>query len=396
MMNSWKRFRSPRDIVWGRGSFSYLESIPGKRALIVTDKIMTKLGVTDRAKAYLRKGGIESQVFDNVEPEPSIGTIRKILEENRDFTPDIIVGVGGGSSIDASKAFRIFFEHPQLRFEDIRYLGAPPKTSIPPFRKTLHVAIASTSGTGSDVSHACIITDPLIPAKCPISNQELIPEIAIVDPDLADTMPSTVVADAGLDALTHAIESYVNTLSNDFSRGYSLQAITLIMKFLPSAFAEKDAVSREHVHYGATIAGIAFSNSSNGICHTISNKVGVAFKLSHGRANAIALPYTIKFNSSIVGDLFLTIARAVGYNGKERDGGVNYLVERIDKIRRHLSVPGSYREAGIPQDAYQSKVKKFAEEAYTFRPTLSNPRRPSIEELETLFTACYEGDYTRL
>ena len=242
----------------------------GREALIVTDKVMTKLGVTIRAKDSLQKGGLETKVFDDVEPEPSIATIMKMLKEHRDFNPDVIVGIGGGSCIDASKAFRIFFEHSHLTFEDVRYLESPPKLSIPPFKRTFHIAIASTSGTGSDVSQVCVLTDPRISTKCPIRSPELIPNLAIVDPDIADTMPSEVLADTGLDALTHAIESYVNIQANDFSRGLSLQAITLIMKHLPSAYAEHDPVAKEHMHYAATIAGMAFSNSANGICHTIA------------------------------------------------------------------------------------------------------------------------------
>ena len=395
-MDTWRIYRSPRDIIWGRGSFSYLENIPGKRVLIVTDKVMTKMGVTARAKGYLQKGGLETRVFDEVEPEPSINTVMKMLAENRDFGPDVIVGVGGGSPIDASKAFRIFFEHPELTFEDVRYLDSAPKASIPPFKKTLHVAIASTSGTGSDASYGAIITDPMIPAKCPILNSELIPNMAIVDPDLAETMPPEVLADTGLDALTHAIESYVSTRANDFSRSHSLQAITLIMRYLALAFAGNDPVAKEHMHYAATIAGIAFSNSANGICHTIADKVGVAFKQSHGRANAIALPYTIKYNSRVVGNLFRTIARAIGYNGEDQQGAVDYLIQRICELRSRLMVPGSYRETGILESSYNSKIEEFTAKSYTFPATVLNPRRPTIEELDLLFRACYQGDYSLL
>jgi alcohol dehydrogenase class IV len=395
-MDTLRVFRSPRDIVWGRGALSHLGNVRGKRALIVTDEVMTALGVTVKAKDSFRKGGLETKVFDDVEPEPSIDTIMRMLKEHRDFNPDVIAGIGGGSSIDASKAFRIFFEHPHLTFEDVRYLESPPKLSIPPFKRTFHIAIASTSGTGSDVSQVCVLTDPKISAKCPIRSPELIPNLAIVDPDIADTMPSELLADSGLDALTHAIESYVNIQANDFSRGLSLQAITLIMKHLPSAYAEHDPFAKEHMHYAATIAGMAFSNSSNGICHTIADKVGIPFKLSHGRANAIALPYAIKYNSRVVGDLFTTVARALGYPGKDPEGAVGDLIQRIAEVKRQLGVPCSYREAGISESAYYSKIKEFAVKAYTFVATLSNPRRPTMEELESLFTACYQGNFSLL
>jgi hypothetical protein len=394
-MNPFRAFRSPRDIVWGRGTFSHLGAVPGKRALIVTDGVMTKLGVTARAREHLQKGGLETRVFDSVEPEPSIDTVRKILEEHRVFSPDVIAGIGGGSSIDASKAFRIFYEHPQLTFEEIRYLDSPPKVSIPLFRKTFHVSVASTSGTGSDVSYISVLTDPKISAKCPIRSPELIPDLAIVDPDIADSMPPELRADTGLDALTHAIESYVSVQANDFSRGLSLQAILLILEHLLPAFAG-NPVAKEHMHYAATVAGVAFSNSANGICHTVADKVGMAFKLSHGRANAIALPYVIKFNSTAVGDLFRTVAGALGYHGKDSRDAVEDLIRRVSEVRRKLDVPGSYREAGISESAYYSKLKEFTVKASTFPATVLNPRKPTLEELESLFRACYEGDYSLL
>jgi alcohol dehydrogenase class IV len=392
-MNTMRVFRSPRESVWGRGAFSHLRSIPGKRALIVTDGMMTKLGVTARAKEDLQKGGLETMVFDEVEPEPSINTIGKMLDEYRDFNPDVIAGIGGGSSIDASKAFRIFYEHPYLTFEDVRYLESPPKVSIPPFERTFHVAVASTSGTGSDVSYISVLTDPRISAKCPIRSPELIPDLAIVDPDIADTMPPDLLADSGLDALTHAVESYVSIQANDFSRGLSLQAITLIMKHLLPAFAQNAPIAKEHMHYAATIAGVAFSNSANGICHTIADKVGIAFRLSHGRANAIALPYAIQFNSTVAGDLFTVVARALGYHGDDSPGAVEDLIQKISEVRRQLKVPGSYREAGISESSYYSKLKEFTVKASTFPATVLNPRRPTMEELESLFKACYQGDY---
>jgi len=393
-MSTMRIFRSPRDIVWGRGSISYLENIPGEKGLIVTDPVMTKLGAAARARDYLQKGGLEARTFDEVEPEPSIQTIMKIVTENRSFHPDVIVGIGGGSALDASKAFRIFLEHPHLTFEDVHALNGPPKAPIPPFKKTTHVAISSTSGTGSDASHVCIVTDPAIHAKCPIVNPELKPNLAIVDPDLADSMPKEVLADTGLDALTHAIESYVSGLANDFSRGHSLEAIRLLMKYLPPAYRENDPVAKEHIHYAATIAGIAFSNSANGICHTIATKVGGAFKLTHGRGNAIALPYSIQYNSKVVGDLFTTVSRSIGYSGEDPSKAADYLLQRIWHLQKQLDMPGSYKEAGINESAYKERIKEFAQTSRTYPTTMTNPRKPTVEELEFLYQACYGGDYS--
>ena len=393
-MSAPRIFRSPRDIVWGRGSLAHLENIRGNRALLITDRVMTNLGTAARAESYLRKAGLEVRVFDGVEPEPSIHTVMKIVAENKNFRPDIIVGMGGGSAIDASKGFRVFFEHPHLTFQDVHALNGPPRAPIPPFKDTTHVAISSTSGSGSDASHVCILTDPAIPAKCPIVSPELKPNMAIVDPDIADSMPKEVLADTGLDALTHAIESYVSGMANDFSRGHSLESIRLLMKYLPPAYLEKDAEAKEHVHYAATLAGIAFSNSANGICHTIATKVGGVFKLTHGRGNAIALPYSIQYNCKVAGDLFSEISRAIGYSGEVPSKAADYLIQRVRQVQKQLDMPGSYQEAGLDEGTYEKKIKDFALTSATYPTTLTNPRKPTIEELESLYRACYRGDFS--
>jgi alcohol dehydrogenase class IV len=302
--------------------------------------------------------------------------------------------MGGGSAIDASKGFRVFFEHPHLTFEDVHALNGPPRAPILPFKDTTHVAISSTSGSGSDASHVCILTDPAIPAKCPIVSPELKPNMAIVDPDIADSMPKEVLADTGLDALTHAIESYVSGMANDFSRGHSLESIRLLMKYLPPAYLEKDPQAKEHVHYAATLAGIAFSNSANGICHTIATKVGGVFKLTHGRGNAIALPYSIQYNRKVAGDLFSEISRAIGYSGEVPSKAADYLTQRVRQVQKQLDMPGSYQEAGLNESTYEKKIKEFSLTSGTYPTTLTNPRKPTIEELESLYRACYRGDFS--
>jgi len=352
---------------------------------------MTKVGASGKVKELLQKNNKEIQIFDEVEPEPSIQTVMKMIQEFRSLRPTVIVGLGGGSAIDASKAFRVFLEYPHLTFEDVRFLNAPPKAPIPPFTQTVHVTIASTSGTGSDASYASVITDPSIPAKCLIASPELIPNMAIVDPNFADTMPPEVLADSGMDALTHAIESYVSLKSNDFSRGLSLQAITLIMNYLPSSFLERDPVAREHMHYAATIAGMAFSNSSNGICHSVAGIMGATYHLTHGRANAIALPYVIQYNSPAVGGLYANVARAIGFDGGNQSEAVTYLIKKVNQLKKPLKVQNSYKEMGIPEDRFRSQLKEFVQRAYRLPATNWNPRKSTMEDLERLFQACYEG-----
>lgn len=389
-------FRCPRDIVWGRGSIAQLENFSSQRIFIVTDPGMTKVGASGKVKELLQKNNKEIQIFDEVEPEPSIQTVMKMIQEFRSLRPTVIVGLGGGSAIDASKAFRVFLEYPHLTFEDVRFLNAPPKAPIPPFTQTVHVTIASTSGTGSDASYASVITDPSIPAKCLIASPELIPNMAIVDPNFADTMPPEVLADSGMDALTHAIESYVSLKSNDFSRGLSLQAITLIMNYLPSSFLERDPVAREHMHYAATIAGMAFSNSSNGICHSVAGIMGATYHLTHGRANAIALPYVIQYNSPAVGEGYANVARAVGFEGRNQSEAVAYLIEKVKGLKKPLKVQTSYQEMGIPEDRFRSQLQEFVQRAYALPATSWNPRKSTMEDLEGLFRACYEGNDRRL
>lgn len=390
------KIRYPRDIIWGRGSIAYLEEISRKRALIMTDKVLRRLGIVARIERYLKKGGLEVRVFDEVEPESSIDTTMKALAENKSFDPDVVIGLGGGSVIDSSKAFRIFFEHPHLKFEDIRFLNAPAKVTIPPFKKTIAIVIPTTSGTGSEASRSSVITDsdPTMPAKYRLISPEIIADIAILDPDLTDRIPPRLLAHTGLDALTHALESYVNTNSSDFTKGYSLQAITLIMKYIPLAFLQGDPVAKEHMHYASCMAGIAFGNSGCGVCHSIAGVVGITFKLAHGLANAIALPYVIKYNGSAVEELYAEIARAIGYNGSNKGEAVDYLIQRVCDVRKQLQIPDSYKESGIPESSYTSKLNSFANQAYTSRNTSSNPRESTIGELKSLIMASYQGDYS--
>jgi alcohol dehydrogenase class IV len=387
-------FITPREIFWGRGSISHLQHVPGKRALLVTDKSMVRLGVSAAAEGYLKKGGLEVGVFDGVEPEPSINTVMKILEQYKGFRPDVIVGLGGGSCIDASKGFRAFYEHPKLTFEGIRYFGGPPKTPVPLFKKTISIGIPSTSGAGSESSYTFVITDPTIPAKCSCPSPQNISTIAILDPDIADTMPKSLQANTGIDALTHAVSSYVSTLGNDFSRACGLQGTILLMKYLPPAYLEDDKDAKEHVHYAASLAGNAFANSSGVVVdHVVATLVGGRFHLAHGQACAIALPYMIRFNGSAGAERFAELAKAIGYKGDGQSEAVDYLVERVIEIEKQLDMPSSYRKAGVPEEAYRTELKGFVEKSPGFPMMRGNPRKCTAEELESLYKACYYGDY---
>jgi alcohol dehydrogenase class IV len=316
------------------------------------------------------------------------------LEAYRDFNPDLIIGLGGGSPIDVAKGFRIFLENPDLTFEGVRYFGGPPKTPIPPFKKTLFIGIATTSGTGSEVTWAAAITDPTINVKCVVGSPNLIPNIAILDPDLVDSMPKVVQADSGLDALAHAIESYTSLGANDLSRAYAFRSSVLLLQYLTPAYVERDSEAIERVHYAASMAGCGLSNSGLGVDHVVATQVGATFHLTHGRACAVTLPQAIKFNGDAAGDLYLDLARATGYNGTDPKGGVDHLVESIIGIQKNLEMPGNYRDAGVPEDEYKAQLQTMLDNSKTHPGTVTNPRQYDLDELKLLYDASYYGDYS--
>ncbi len=389
-------FRTPRDVIWGRGSLAYLENITGRQALIVTDPAMVRLGVAKRAQQHLATSGCQVTVFADVEPEPSSDTVNKIVAAHGADDFDVIVGLGGGSAIDAGKAFRIFYEYPELDVDTVLSPASSYKIPFRGFSRTFHVCISSTSGTGSDASYATVITHSPSGLKVPILHQDLIPDMTICDPDLSETMPPEVRLDSGLDALTHAVESYINDRTNDFSRSLSLQAATLIMQHLLMAALKNDPRAREHVHYAATLAGMGFSNSANGIAHTIADKVGPFFKLTHGLACAIALPYTIRYNRHAAAGLLTDLARTVGYRAERATPAGIFLADEIAALYRKLGVPMTYLEAGVPEREFQKKIPDFVDRSLNFPPTLVNPRKSTAKELSLLYAACLSGDASQL
>ncbi len=386
-------FVSPREIVWGRGSVQYLEKIQGKKALIVTDKILVKVGAVAKAENSLKKAGVASQVFDDVEPEFAPNTIAKMVEQCTGFGPDIIIGLGGGSAIDASKAFRVFYEYPELTFKDIWPIAGPPKKAIPPFTKTISVTIPTTSGTGSEVSPVFVVSDPESNDKRAVGSKFLTATVAIVDPDFTDSMPRTVQIDSGLDALSHAVSSYVSTLSNDFSKASAIQAIRLIMKHLIAA-SQGDKEAKEHMHYAACLAGKAFANSGVGIEHYIGHLFGARFHIPHGRACAIVLPHAIRFNASAAGEKLMEVALAIGYNGKNKDEAAGYVISQVNDLMKRLGVPLTLGEQGIAESVYTAELQGFLQDftkSTILPPLMSNPRKGTAETIKELYNAIYYG-----
>ncbi|MEL7657212.1 MAG: iron-containing alcohol dehydrogenase [Bacillota bacterium] len=388
------RFTLPRDMYYGKGSLEQLKNLKGKKAILVLGGgSMKKFGFVDRAVEYLKEAGIETVLFENVEPDPSVETVMKGAEMMREFEPDWIISMGGGSPIDAAKAMWVFYEYPETSFEDIIQ-----PFSFPTLRqKAQFIAIPSTSGTATEVTAFSVITDYAKGVKYPLADYNITPDIAIVDPDLAETMPPTLTAHTGMDALTHAVEAYVSTLNSPFTDPLAIKAIQMVFEYLPASF-KGDMAAREQMHYAQCLAGQAFTNALLGIVHSMAHKTGAAFStghIPHGCANAIYLPYVIKFNAKNAEERYADIARSVGITGTNAEC-VKQLCDKIDTYNVSLGIPKSLKEFGVLEDEFKEKIAKISELAVGDACTGSNPRPITPAEMEKLFTCIYYGTEVEL
>lgn len=386
-----KWFRVPRDIVFGEGTLSYLAEIKGKRAMVVTGgSSMKRYGFLDKAVELLKKSGMEVSVFDGVEPDPSVKTVMRGAQAMREFGPDWIVAIGGGSAIDAAKAMWIFYEYPNLTFPDIvKPFGIPTLRN-----KARFVAIPSTSGTATEVTCASVITDTDTPnmMKYPLLSYEITPDIAIVDPDLTVTMPPHVTAHTGLDALTHAIEAYVSTINDHFTNPLAIEAIQMIFDYLPRAYANgQDKEARTKMHYAQCLAGMAFTNAFLGIVHSMAHKIGAQFDIPHGEANAILLPYVIEYNAKTAADRYAKIARAIGIAEQDDQQALKKLVAAIKDLNHRLGVPLTLAEAGVPEEKFFATLPETSKNALEDPCTGCNPRTPTAEDIQQIYTCAYRG-----
>lgn len=386
------RFTLPRDIYHGKGCLEELKNLKGKKAfLVVGGGSMKRQGFLDRAVAYLKEGGMEVQLFEGVEPDPSVETVMKGAEAMRAFEPDWIVSMGGGSPIDAAKAMWAFYEYPDTTFEDLCIPFNFPELR----QKAKFAAIPSTSGTATEVTAFSVITNYQTGVKYPLADFNITPDVAIVDPDLVAGLPAKQVAYTGMDALTHAIEAYVSTLHGPFTNPLALQAIEMVLDYLPASYnGNMDA--REQMHYAQCLAGMAFSNALLGIVHSMAHKTGAAFStghIPHGCANAIYLPYVIKFNAHVPAAMrdYAEIARRMGLPGNSEQALVNSLCEKIDEFNRRLNIPKTLKEFGIDEEEFKTKLSKIAELAVGDACTGSNPRSITPKEMEKLFACTYYG-----
>jgi alcohol dehydrogenase class IV len=386
------RFTLPRDIYHGKGSLEELKNIKGNKAIIVVGGgSMKRFGFLDRAESLLKEAGMEVKLFEGVEPDPSVETVMKGAEVMREFQPDVIVAMGGGSPIDAAKAMWAFYEYPDTTFEDL----------IVPFnfptlrQKAKFVAIPSTSGTATEVTAFSVITDYSTGVKYPLADFNITPDIAIVDPVIAETMPPKLVAHTGMDALTHAIEAYVSTLNCPFTDPLAIKAIEMVFNYLPDSY-NGDMDAREQMHYAQCLAGMSFSNALLGIVHSMAHKTGAAFStghIPHGCANAIYLPYVIKYNAKdpTAEKRYAQIAKSLNLDGSTAKALVDSLIDKINAYNVKLNIPKTLQEFGVNEDEFKEKVAKIADLAVGDACTGSNPRPITPAEMEKLLTCTYYG-----
>ena len=396
------RFCLPRDVYHGKGSLETLKTLKGKKAIIcVGGGSMKRGGFLQKAEGYLKEAGFETKLIEGIEADPSVETVMNGAKVMMEFEPDWIIAMGGGSPIDAAKAMWIKYEYPDCTFEDMcKVFG------IPELRKKAHFcAIPSTSGTATEVTAFSIITDYQKGIKYPIADFEITPDIAIVDPELAETMPQKLTAHTGMDAITHAIEAYVSTAHCDYTDPLAIHAIEMIQSELVKSY-NGDMESRALMHNAQCLAGMAFSNALLGIVHSMAHKTGAAFAdqgahIIHGAANAMYLPKVIQYNAknAEAKKRYGVIADYMKLGGNSDDEKVDLLVKYLRKMNDDLNIPHSINKYGadglpadkgfVPEEIFLERLPDIAVNAIADACTGSNPRQPNPEEMEKLLKCCY-------
>ncbi len=379
-------FTSPRTIVFGEGSLEFLKELDGKRAFIVAGRSVKRLGVVDRVTCLLSEAGFRTEVFDEVEPEPSLDTITRAAEAATRFQPDIIVGLGGGSSMDAAKAIWAAYERPDIPVEAIN-----PLEKMGLRAKARLVCIPTTSGSGSEANWGTLVTDLEGRVKMEIASKELVPDIVISDPELPGMMPPQLAADTGMDALAHAVEAYVSQWHNDFSDAVAVKAIQMIFTYLPESCATGSLEAREKVQNAATMAGMAIGNSHVGAAHAMAHSLGAVFKLPHGNIVGIFLPHAIEFNAGTASDRFGDIARAIGIPFEQPGDAGRELAKAVRGLMGTIGQVLSIKELGVSEDEFLGQIDGLVERAAQSSCTLTNPRNLSVEEYRELFLKAFEG-----
>ncbi|MDF2544193.1 MAG: hypothetical protein K0S47_3911 [Herbinix sp.] len=408
-------FKVPSKIFFEAGSTAYLAKMPQiTKAFIVTDPSMTQLGYVNKVLYQLRKRAdyVHCEIFDSVEPDPSLETIMKGVEVMNNFKPDVIIALGGGSAIDAAKGMWLFYEDPNADFKNmsLKFLDIRKRAYKFPAlgKKAKFVAIPTTSGTGSEVTSFAVISDKVENKKYPLADYELTPDVAIIDPEFVMSVPKKSTAWTGMDVLTHAFEAYISILASDYTDALSIHAIEMVFKYLRDSYDQGAAnpTAREKMHNASTIAGMAFTNSFLGINHSLAHKLGGEYHIPHGCANAILLPHVIRYNgvccptkftawpkyeNYIVGDKIYELMKKLGKNPKNNDDAVEMLAREVESLNAHLEIPATLKEYGIDEKDFLSKVSTLADLAFGDQCTTANPRLPLVSELEEIYLLAFYG-----
>ena len=382
------RFTIPRDVYMGDNAISHLATIKGKKAFIVMGSERLKNdGTLGKVEAYLKEAGIESKAFIGVEHDPSVETVKKGAAEMLEYNPDWIIGIGGGSPIDAAKAMWLFYEFPEFTFEE-----AIKPFNLPELRnKAKFIGITTTSGTATEVTSFSVITDKTTGIKYPIADFNLTPDIAIVDTNLVLTLKPDVVANTGLDVLTHAIEAYVSTVSTPLTDALAMKSIEMTVENLQNSY-EENVEARKNMHIAQNLAGMAFSNAILGIVHSMAHKTGDIFTIPHGLANAIYLTYVTEYNAMTAPKKYAEIARYLRLDGTTDKELVVSLIELIKNMRNELNVPSTLKEFGVDEAEFLKRLPEIANAAVLDPCTGTNPRSIDDANMEKLYLAAYYGD----
>jgi acetaldehyde dehydrogenase/alcohol dehydrogenase len=406
-------FNVPRNIYFKYGCLPVVmqeELATAKRVMIVTDRPLMNLGLVDSVTQPLEAMNMDYEVFYDVEPDPSLSTVKAGLKMMNGFKPDVIIAFGGGSPMDAAKIMWLMYESPETRFEDLAMRFMDIRKRICTFpelgKKAKMVCIPTTSGTGSEVTPFAVVTDDATGAKYPIADYALTPDMAIVDPDLVMGMPKPICAHGGIDAVTHSLEAMVSTVSTEFTNPQALESLRLLFKYLPESYATADRKAREKVHYAATLAGMAFANAFLGICHSLAHKLGARFHLPHGLSNALLICEVIKFNATdnpikqaafsqytfpSAKERYARVADYLGLGGADHKEKVKRLIAEVEKLKDALEIPKTIQQAGVNEAEFLACVDQLAEDAFDDQCTGANPRYPLMNELRDIYLRAYYG-----
>ncbi len=407
-------FKIPPKIYFEYGSVQYLESMEGiSKAFIVSDPMMVQLGYVDKVTYYLnkREESCHYKIFSDVEPDPDVDTVMRGVAEMRSFQPDVIIALGGGSAMDAAKCMWLFYEHPETSFDGLRQKFMDIRKRVvkfPNLKQCKMVAIPTTSGTGSEVTAFTVITDKKKGIKYPLADYAVTPNVAIIDPQFVVSLPKRATADTGMDVLTHAIEAYISNMANDYTDGLALQAMDLVFGYLKRAYenGQFDLKAREKMHNASCIAGMAFTNAFLGLNHSMAHKLGGDYHIPHGRANAILLPYVVKYNSLkpnkfvpfpkyerfMADEKLAKAARFLGFGGKNDEESIDNFIAAIRQLMKDMDMPLSVKEAGIDEKVFMDNVEALAEKAHDDQCTGANPKYPLVKEIVEIYKQAYYGE----